>query len=110
MKPPPPEAKKFIELMAVTLADQGELIEFGWKTLRQTAIRPDAPEIQLVEMRFAFFAGAQHLLGGLTAIMGGGYELPTEKDLGRLDRICEELQGFLKEWEERMERVAGRKA
>lgn len=109
MRPPPPEAKKFIELMAATLADQGELIEFGWQALRKAAIKPNAPEIQLVEMRFAFFAGAQHLLGSLTAIMGGG-ELPTEKDLGRLDRICEELQGFLKEWEERMERVARGKA
>lgn len=100
MKPMPPELQKLVEIMTLDLADRGKLIEFGWHGLRHFAIKADAPQIQLDEMRFAFYAGAQHLFGSLMAIMGlGGRTIPTQQDMDRVELISKELAAFVKQYE-----------
>ena len=86
--------RAFLERLSRELADQGKLIEAGWVSLRLTAIAHDAPAIQLQEMRMAFFAGAQHLLGSIMSILDPGDE-PTDADLRRMDLINKELRGFI---------------
>jgi hypothetical protein len=51
-----------LQRMERELADKGKLIEASWVGLRLACIPLDAPDIQIEEMRNAFFAGAQHLL------------------------------------------------
>jgi len=82
-----------LDLMCKKFADQGRLIEIGWIALRFTAISDDAPEVQLNEMRYAFFAGAQHLLGSMMQILEPG-EDATANDLGRMNLIAAELDAF----------------
>ena len=96
-----PELEKLVEIMTLDLADNGKLIEFGWHGLRHFAIKADAPQVQLDEMRFAFYAGAQHLFGSLMAIMGvaGRRSLPTEQDRDRVELISKELAAFVKQYE-----------
>lgn len=84
------------------LTDQGKLIEAGWIGLRLAAIPTDAPEIQLQEMRNAFFAGAQHLFSSIMTIMDEDRE-PTEADLERMSLISNELDVFVAEFERRHE-------
>ena len=77
------------------LTDRGKLIEAGWVGLRLAAIPVDAPQVQLDEMRIAFFAGAQHLFASIVAMMDPGAE-PTEADLARMDQIKDELDSFIR--------------
>jgi hypothetical protein len=86
----PPE---FIAAVEKKLIDEGLLIEAGWQGLRLAAIPPDAPDIQLEEMRNAFFAGAQHLYVTLLRVMEDG-EDATATDLARMGKIDDELQRF----------------
>jgi hypothetical protein len=79
------------------LIDTGCLIEAGWIALRILAIAPDAPQVQLDEMRTAFFAGAQHLFGTILSTLDRGGE-PTERDLHRLELIHQELENFVKDF------------
>jgi hypothetical protein len=78
------------------LTDQGKLIEAGWISLRLMTLPLDASDVQLNDMRMAFFAGAQHLFASLMAIMDPGAE-PTEQDCQRMEKINNELQIFLAE-------------
>jgi hypothetical protein len=73
----------------------GLLIEAGWLGMREMAIPPDAPEIQLEEMRMAFFAGAQHLLGSIMTMLDPGSEEPTPADEIRMGQIADELNRFV---------------
>jgi hypothetical protein len=75
------------------LSDTGLLIEAGWISLRIAAIPKDASQVQLDEMRKAFFAGAQHLFATIMTVLEPGEE-PTEKDLRRMDLIDRELRKF----------------
>lgn len=91
---------KIVDAVTGHMSDRGRLIEAGWIALRKSAMRPDAPEIQVTEMRMAFFAGAQHLFASIMGILDPGSE-PTERDLKRMDLISHELQGFLQEFKQR---------
>jgi hypothetical protein len=51
-------------------------------------------------MRGAFFAGAQHLFASIMVIMDPGAE-PTAADLARMSQIHEELERFVRDYEER---------
>ncbi len=100
--------RAFLERMTRELAEQGKLIEAGWYSLRLAAIAPDAPALQLSEMRMAFFAGAQHLFGSM---MGGVLDPdaePTADDLRRMDLIDAELEAFIKEFELRIQPSKGK--
>ena len=77
------------------LIDEGKLIESGFEIMRRMAISPDAPQIQIDEMRLAFMAGAQHLFGSMMTIMDSD-ELPTADDIRRMEAIQKELE----DWED----------
>jgi hypothetical protein len=79
------------------LADDGKLIEAGWIGLRLAAIDPEAPDIQLREMRNAFFAGAQHLFAAINDVLDEDSE-PTVDDLYRMTKIDAELRTFAVEF------------
>jgi hypothetical protein len=76
------------------LTDEGRLIEAGWVALRLAAIPSDAPQVQIDEMRKAFFAGAQHLFASIMSILEPGDE-PTDKDLERIGQINAELDQYV---------------
>jgi hypothetical protein len=78
----------------------------SWVGLRLACIPLDASEIQLDEMRNAFFAGAQHLFSCLMDIMEPDAE-PTDKDLARMDLIDQELRAFIRDFENRCLKTEG---
>jgi len=98
--------RAFLERLSRELTDQGKLIEAGWISLRLAAVDPQAPALQLDEMRMAFFAGAQHLFSSIMTILEPDAE-PTDKDLERMDLIDKELKRFITEFELRI-KTAGR--
>lgn len=102
------EAKRrqMVDELTKGLVDQGKLLEAGWLSFRVMVIHPDAPQIQLDEMRTAFFSGAQHLFGSIMSFMEDGQE-PTDADLRRMDQVHEELEDFLKVFKLRLERTKG---
>jgi len=75
-------------------SDDGRLIEVGWLSLRLASVASDAPQVQIDEMRNAFFAGAQHLFASIMGVLDPGSE-PTDADLRRMDLIHHELQAFI---------------
>lgn len=90
--------KKYLERLTTELTDSGKLIEAGWVGLRVACDLIDAPADQLREMRMAFFAGAQHLVGSIMTVLEPGDE-PTDKDLQRMSLIHTELDVFIKDFE-----------
>jgi len=89
------------------LTDEGKLIEAGWIAMRIACIPDNASEIQLDEMRKAFFAGAQHLFASIMVVLDLGSE-PTDKDMERMNRINDELSQFAEEFKLRYAPPAGR--
>ena len=77
-----------------TAADDSKIIELGWLSLRAQAIPSDAPQVQLDEMRQAFFAGAQHLFVSIMTMLDPEAE-PTERDMRRMGNIDKELRTFI---------------
>lgn len=90
--------KRDLERLSREMTDKGRLIEAGFLGLRLAAMDPNAPPVQIGEMRMAFFAGAQHLFASIMTILDPGEE-PTERDLKRMDAISAELQEFIKDFE-----------
>jgi hypothetical protein len=93
-----------IEQLTKHFVDGGRLIEAGWQTMRLMVLPPTASDVQVTEMRKAFFAGAQHLFGSIMAVLDDDGE-PSPDDLRRMDLIHAELEGFRKELERE---IAGR--
>jgi len=93
---------ELVKEMTKRLMDQGLLIEAGWVGLKIMAIPDDAPQIQIEEMRNAFFAGAQHLFSSIMVGLDPDHE-PTDRDMLRLDLIDKELGNFLKEYEQKIQ-------
>lgn len=89
--------RKFLERFTKELIDQGKLIEAGWVGMRLACDLEDAPPSQLREMRMAFFAGAQHLMGSMMSALDPDAE-PTADDLRRMDLIMRELDTFIAEF------------
>jgi hypothetical protein len=87
--------KQDIRRMVNEFTEKGKLIEAGFVAMLAIEY-PDgglAPE-RIAVLRDAFFAGAQHLFGSLTASVLDEDHEPTEADLRRMDRIDSELRGF----------------
>jgi len=84
------------EKLTRKLADQGKIIEGGWAGLKIMAVPPNAPQVQVIEMRKAFFAGALHLFSCIMNVLDGSEE-PTAGDLRRMVMIERELDEFEKE-------------
>jgi hypothetical protein len=95
------------DLLAKELANRGKLIEAGWVIFRGLTIPPNAPEIQISEMRLAFMAGSQHLFSSIMGILDPGME-PTDADIRRMELISDELDAVRKELELRYEPAKGR--
>ena len=95
------ERDKVIAELSKAAAGQGRLIELGWLALRMLVISPSASEVQLREMRFAFFSGAQHLFASILAVMDEDRE-PTPDDLKKMDLIDKELKAWVAEAAERV--------
>lgn len=89
------EVKRLADALSKKLADEGRLIEGGWKGFELLVIPTDAPEIQRREMRLAFFAGAQHLFSSIMSIMDSDRE-PTANDMAKMSKINDELAAFAK--------------
>lgn len=89
--------RAYLERLSRELTDKGKLIEAGWVSLRLAAIPPNAPAVQLQEMRNAFFAGAQHLFSSIMTILDPDGE-PTADDLKRMDLIDNELCEFINDY------------
>lgn len=89
-----------VESATKELTDKGLLVAAGFEGLRAQAIPKDAPQVQIDEMRSAFFAGAAHLFHSVMTVMESGEE-PTANDMRRMEMIEKELQGFLAEYQKR---------
>ena len=90
-----------IAKMMAQLTDEGRLIEAGWMSMKCMALPPDASEMQIHEMRKAFFAGAQHLFASILSILDTGSEA-TGKDIERMANIHQELENFCDELKNEM--------
>lgn len=75
-----------------SMADDGMVIEGGWQALEAMVLTQAVPA-QREAMRFAYFAGAQHLFAALMAILDPGNDA-TERDLERIQRIARELAAW----------------
>jgi hypothetical protein len=64
-----------------------------WDLYRSTIIPPDAPTVQVMETRRAFYAGAEAVVRGVLTALDPD-EDPTEADLKTMARIDEELVEF----------------
>jgi len=73
--------------MTFKLADE-------WRDFEIRVLPIDAPEVQRIEMRRAFYAGAHVLFCGLINILEPGTEA-TDNDLKAMDSIKAELDQFL---------------
>lgn len=98
--------RAYLERFTKELVDKGMIIEAGWISLRLACDLVDAPADQLSEMRMAFFAGSQHLMGSIMTFLEAGEE-PTDNDMKRMDLIHEELQAFIRDFELRHTRTKG---
>lgn len=98
--------RQYLEQLSKRLADDGKLIEAGWIGLRLQAISPNAPPVQLQEMRYAFMAGAQHLFASIMTVLDEGTE-ETPADMRRMSLIADELEVFRQEMELRAAKPGG---
>lgn len=69
-------------------------VEKLWVSYRDTVIPSDAPRVQFVECKRAFFAGAISLFSAAMGDMFEAGEEPTEADMARMAEIEEELLAF----------------
>jgi hypothetical protein len=67
-------------------------IRVGWETYRQTVMPADAGEVQVIECRRAFYAGAVHLFGAVV----DNSTLPEADAMQRLMNFQDELAAFPK--------------
>ena len=96
-------SKEEVEKIVRAVADQGLLIEAGWKGYRLLVIPLQAGAVQIEECRIAFYAGCQQLFGSLTGqgnILDEGQE-PTDHDMRRMSLIASELDAFLIDFKKR---------
>ena len=98
--------RNIIDEITKKLVDEGKIIEAGWVSLKMMTIPKNAPQIQIDEMRNAFFAGAQHLFGSIMSVLEEGSE-ETEADLNRMRKIADELDNFIEEYKLRHSMAKG---
>jgi hypothetical protein len=84
---------KVCEEIAKNMVDEGRLIEGGWRMFRVMSLPVNMPDSDYKTARLLFFAGAQHLYASIMGILEQGDE-PTEKGMGRMQKIHDELEAF----------------
>lgn len=98
--------RNIIDEVTKKLVDEGKIIEAGWASLKMMTIPKNAPQIQIDEMRNAFFAGAQHLFGSMMSMLEERSE-ETEANISRMHKIADELDSFIEEYKLRHYRAEG---
>jgi hypothetical protein len=91
---------KMIVAVTRALVDDGKAIEAGWVGLRLTAFSSGISQGQMGMLRDCFFAGAQHLMASITAVLDEDEE-PTEDDIKRMESIDAELKAFFEDFKKR---------
>ena len=93
---------KVADAIAGEYVDRGKIIELGFAGMVSHVFPrwQDMPAEQLSDLRCAFFAGGQHLLGSIMQTLDADHE-PTERDLRRLTLIHHELEAFVEELKQR---------
>lgn len=86
-------SREALERLTKELIKEGLLVEAGFLSLRLATMPAEVSELQLREMRMAFFAGAQHVFSSIMSTLDGGEEA-TAADMKRLDDIAAELKRF----------------
>lgn len=70
-----------------------KLIADAWRDYEVQIVPLNAPEVQRIESRRAFYAGAISMWGGMMAMLEPGEE-PTDADLKRMDEIKAEIDAY----------------
>ena len=83
------------------LANQGKIIQGGWRAYELMVLPEKAGATQRRETRLAFFGGAQHLWASIIVSLDPGTE-ETPMDLRRMDLIQKELDDFILEMKREM--------
>lgn len=94
MEPTNKQRRELVERLTREATEKGMIIELGFLGYLERVIPSNAPEIQILESRKAFFAGAKHLLASIMSTLDPEAE-PTEGDLRRMQRIHDELEAFV---------------
>jgi hypothetical protein len=90
------EKRKIANALLQELSDRGQIIEGGWKGYELLVGLKDAPEVQRIECRKAFFFGAQHLFASVLGMLDSGAKT-TNQDLERMTKLDAELKKFIQE-------------
>lgn len=98
-----PEQRQLHDALVKKLVDEGRIVEAGFWAMRAAVIAPNAPEVQVDEMRLAYMAGAQHLFASIMTMFDPGEEA-TEGDLNRVGKIANELNAWVNERKLKRER------
>lgn len=102
--------KTITDELTKKLMDEGRIIEAGWQAMRAVVLPSTVSDMQVSEMRKAFFAGAQHLFASIMLSMDPSEnDEPTATDLRRMDLIHEELVGFEQELRAEIKRNRNRR-
>lgn len=95
----PDRLRVLADALSQRMLAEGKLVEAGFRGLILTAYPGHAvmPPAQYRQLREAFFAGAQHLLGSMMSIMDPQAEV-TDADMDRMGKIVAELDAFIAEY------------
>ena len=89
--------EKLVETLTKQLISQGKLIEAGFVGYRMLVMHPQAPQVQVDEVRMGFFAGAQHVFGSIMTMLSPGDE-PSDEDMKNMDAIHNELKEYIEKF------------
>lgn len=70
-----------------------KLLDAHWRSFAESVLPVNAPMVQRMEMRRAFYAGARALLTGIMTNLGGGDDA-TPGDLSLMNGLVAELRQF----------------
>ena len=94
-----PKIKAMTDELTKISADRGQIVDIGWKAYRVVMLSRHAQSAEMEEQfRYAYFSGAQHLFASIMNVLDAGQE-PTARDLERMSKIHDELEGFARELE-----------
>lgn len=94
-----PKIKAVVDEISKAQADRGQLVDIGWKAYRVVMLPRHAQSAEMEEQfRYTYFSGAQHLFASIMNVLDSDRE-PTARDLERMSKINDELDGFARELE-----------
>jgi len=77
------------------LADDGSLIEAGFRAMCILYLPREVSSEQLDDMRCVYYLGADHIFTSVLSVLEPDAE-PTDKDLERMTKVYRELEAFRK--------------